>query len=143
MEKYITDKRTGPKYELVSDYYLIAGAVDPVIQDILCADLRQVVSTQIRNGGIFKSVIPAHPVILASIEFRDLRTEQLENIRDDIPFCVFLRKAGCKLQQIRIFTGAGFEKAYFVENLVQYRFIHAGSAEIVFTRTAAIQTFHD
>ena len=25
MEKYITDKRTGLKYELVGDYYLIAG----------------------------------------------------------------------------------------------------------------------
>ena len=25
MEKYITDERTGLKYELVGDYYLIAG----------------------------------------------------------------------------------------------------------------------
>ena len=29
MEKYITDERTGLKYELVGDYYLIAGADEP------------------------------------------------------------------------------------------------------------------
>ena len=29
MEKYITDDRTGLKYELVGDYYLIAGADEP------------------------------------------------------------------------------------------------------------------
>ena len=29
MEKYITDERTGLKYELVSDYYLIAGDDEP------------------------------------------------------------------------------------------------------------------
>lgn len=29
MEKYITDKRTGLKYELVGDYYLIAGDDKP------------------------------------------------------------------------------------------------------------------
>ena len=29
MEKYITDERTGLKYELVADYYLIAGDDEP------------------------------------------------------------------------------------------------------------------
>ena len=29
MEKYITDKRTGLKYELVGDYYLIAENDEP------------------------------------------------------------------------------------------------------------------
>ena len=29
MEKYITDERTGLKYELVGDYYLVAGADEP------------------------------------------------------------------------------------------------------------------
>ena len=29
MEKYITDERTGLRYELVSDYYLIAGDDEP------------------------------------------------------------------------------------------------------------------
>ena len=29
MEKYITDGRTGLKYELVGDYYLIAGEDEP------------------------------------------------------------------------------------------------------------------
>lgn len=29
MEKYITDERTGPRYELVGDYYLIAGDDEP------------------------------------------------------------------------------------------------------------------
>ena len=29
MEKYITDERTGLKYELVGDYYFIAGDDDP------------------------------------------------------------------------------------------------------------------
>ena len=29
MEKYITDERTGLKYELVGDYYLIAGDNEP------------------------------------------------------------------------------------------------------------------
>ena len=29
MEKYITDERTGLKYELVEDYYLIAGDDEP------------------------------------------------------------------------------------------------------------------
>lgn len=29
MEKYITDERTGLKYQLVGDYYLIAGDGDP------------------------------------------------------------------------------------------------------------------
>lgn len=29
MEKYITDKRTGLKYELVGDYYLIVGDDEP------------------------------------------------------------------------------------------------------------------
>ena len=29
MERYITDERTGLKYELVGDYYLIAGDDDP------------------------------------------------------------------------------------------------------------------
>ena len=30
MKKYITDERTGLKYELVGDYYLIAGDDEPV-----------------------------------------------------------------------------------------------------------------
>ena len=29
MERYITDERTGLKYELVGDYYLIAGEDEP------------------------------------------------------------------------------------------------------------------
>lgn len=29
MEKYITDERTGLKYELVGDYYLLAGDNEP------------------------------------------------------------------------------------------------------------------
>ena len=29
MEKYITDERTGLKYELVGDYYLLAGDEEP------------------------------------------------------------------------------------------------------------------
>ena len=29
MEKYITDERTGLKYELVGDYYIIAGDEEP------------------------------------------------------------------------------------------------------------------
>ena len=29
MEKYITDERTGLKYELVGDYYFIAGDYEP------------------------------------------------------------------------------------------------------------------
>lgn len=29
MEKYITDERTGMKYELIGDYYLIAGDDEP------------------------------------------------------------------------------------------------------------------
>ena len=29
MKKYITDERTGLKYELVGDYYLIAGDDEP------------------------------------------------------------------------------------------------------------------
>lgn len=29
MEKYITDERTGLKYELVGDYYLIVGDDEP------------------------------------------------------------------------------------------------------------------
>ena len=29
MEKHITDERTGLKYELVGDYYLIAGDDEP------------------------------------------------------------------------------------------------------------------
>ena len=29
MEKYITDERTGLKYELVGDYYFIAGDEEP------------------------------------------------------------------------------------------------------------------
>ena len=29
MEKYITNERTGLKYELVGDYYLIAGEDEP------------------------------------------------------------------------------------------------------------------
>ena len=29
MEKYITDERTGLQYELVGDYYLIAGDDEP------------------------------------------------------------------------------------------------------------------
>lgn len=29
MEKYITDERTGLKYELVGDYYLVAGEDEP------------------------------------------------------------------------------------------------------------------
>ena len=29
MEKYITDKRTGLKYELIGDYYIIAGDDEP------------------------------------------------------------------------------------------------------------------
>ena len=29
MEKYITNERTGPKYELVGNYYLIAGDDEP------------------------------------------------------------------------------------------------------------------
>lgn len=29
MEKYITDERTGLRYELVGDYYIIAGDNEP------------------------------------------------------------------------------------------------------------------
>ena len=29
MEKYITDERTGVKYELIGDYYLIVGEDEP------------------------------------------------------------------------------------------------------------------
>ena len=29
MEKYVTDERTGLKYELIGDYYLIAGEDEP------------------------------------------------------------------------------------------------------------------
>ena len=32
MEKYITDERTGITYELVGDYYLIAGDDEPEIE---------------------------------------------------------------------------------------------------------------
>ena len=34
MEKYITDPRTGLEYELVGDYYLIAGDDDPATQPL-------------------------------------------------------------------------------------------------------------
>lgn len=34
MEKYITDPRTGLEYELVGDYYLIAGDDDPTPQPL-------------------------------------------------------------------------------------------------------------
>ena len=34
MEKYITDERTGLKYELVGDYYLIAGDDEPEQESI-------------------------------------------------------------------------------------------------------------
>lgn len=34
MEKYITDERTGLKYELVGDYYLIAGDEEPALEPI-------------------------------------------------------------------------------------------------------------
>ena len=34
MEKYITDPRTGLDYELVGDYYLIAGGDDPAPQPL-------------------------------------------------------------------------------------------------------------
>ena len=34
MEKYITDERTGLKYELVGDYYLIAGEDEPEQESI-------------------------------------------------------------------------------------------------------------
>ena len=34
MEKYITDPRTGLEYELVGDYYLIAGDDDPASQPL-------------------------------------------------------------------------------------------------------------
>ena len=34
MEKYITDERTGLKYELVGDYYLIAGDDEPPAKPI-------------------------------------------------------------------------------------------------------------
>lgn len=34
MEKYITDPRTGLDYELVGDYYLIAGEDDPAPQPL-------------------------------------------------------------------------------------------------------------
>ena len=29
MEKYITDEHPGPKYELIGDYYFIAGDDEP------------------------------------------------------------------------------------------------------------------
>lgn len=34
MEKYIVDERTGLKYELVGDYYLIAGEDEPIPEPI-------------------------------------------------------------------------------------------------------------
>lgn len=34
MEKYITDERTGLKYELIGDYYLIAGEDEPEQESI-------------------------------------------------------------------------------------------------------------
>ena len=34
MEKYIVDERTGLKYELVGDYYLIAGEDEPISEPL-------------------------------------------------------------------------------------------------------------
>lgn len=34
MEKYIVDERTGLKYELVGDYYLIAGEDEPILEPL-------------------------------------------------------------------------------------------------------------
>ena len=34
MERFVTDERTGLKYELVGDYYLIAGELNAYLADI-------------------------------------------------------------------------------------------------------------
>lgn len=40
MEEFITDKRTGLRYELVGDYYLIAGEDEPEGRPIgICGEI--------------------------------------------------------------------------------------------------------
>ena len=59
MEKYITDKRTGLKYELVGDYYLIAGDDEPEERPIGIWEQRHLRHLKQHHKAIYDSLFLA------------------------------------------------------------------------------------
>ena len=76
MEKYITDERTGLKYELVGDYYLIAGDDEPEQEPIGVWGQRHLHHLKRHHKVIYANLLTSGklPEYLADI---DRRAEEL------------------------------------------------------------------
>ena len=76
MEKYITDERTGLKYELVGDYYLIAGDDEPEQEPIGVWGQRHLRHLKRHHKVIYANLLTSGklPEYLADI---DRRAEEL------------------------------------------------------------------
>ena len=76
MEKYITDERTGLKYELVGDYYLIAGDDEPEQEPIGIWGQRHLRHLKRHHKVIYANLLTSGklPEYLADI---DRRAEEL------------------------------------------------------------------
>lgn len=76
MEKYITDERTGLKYELVGDYYLIAGDDEPEQEPIGVWGQRHLHHLKRHHKVIYANLLTSDklPEYLADI---DRRAEEL------------------------------------------------------------------
>lgn len=57
MEKYITDPRTGLDYELVGDYYLIAGDDDPAPQPLGLWGRRRLAYLKAHRRSLYNSLL--------------------------------------------------------------------------------------
>ena len=70
MEKYITDERTGLKYELVGDYYLIAGDDEPEQEPIGIWGQRHLRHLKRRHKVIYANLLTSGklPEYLADID---------------------------------------------------------------------------
>ena len=70
MEKYITDERTGLKYELVGDYYLIAGEDEPEQEPIWIWGQRHLCHLKRHHKVIYANLLTSGklPEYLADID---------------------------------------------------------------------------
>ena len=57
MEKYITDPRTGLDYELVGDYYLIAGDDDPAPQPLGLLGRRRLAYLKAHRRSLYNDLL--------------------------------------------------------------------------------------
>ena len=84
MEKYITDPRTGLDYELVGDYYLIAGDDDPAPQPLGLWGRRRLAYLKAHRRSLYTNLLLSckleehlHAIEDAATDMADRLTAQL------------------------------------------------------------------